>query len=63
MNEPKSLEPISYNKDNWDAKKEIEYGTYLVVRKDGKTHLETFNGSGWAYNENSIEYYYLPKIS
>lgn len=41
----------------------IEYGTYLVVRKDGKTHLETFNGTGWAYNNNSIVAYYLPKIN
>ena len=33
------------------------YGKYLVYRKDGKIHLETWNGSGWAYNESVIEYY------
>lgn len=40
----------------------IPYGRYLVVRKDGKRHLETFNGTGWAYNNNSIVAFYLPKI-
>ncbi len=34
-----------------------EYGKYLVVRKDGKTHWETWNGSGWAYNEKVIRYW------
>lgn len=32
-------------------------GKYLVVRKDGKTHWETWNGSGWAYNGNVIRYW------
>ena len=41
----------------------IEVGRYIVVRKDGKVHLEKFNGSSWAYNNNSIEYFYLPKIN
>jgi hypothetical protein len=41
----------------------IPYGKYLVVRKDGKKHFETFNGTGWAYNDNSIIAFYLPKIS
>jgi hypothetical protein len=27
-----------------------EYGKYLICRKDGKIHWETWNGSGWAYN-------------
>lgn len=40
----------------------IEYGKYLVVRKDGKIHFEVYNGTGWAYNENSITHFYLPKI-
>lgn len=49
-------------KDSW-----IEYNLYnsrppkpdkyLVQRKDGKIHFETWNGSGWAYNENSIKYF------
>lgn len=30
---------------------------YLVQRKDGKVHFETWNGSGWAYNESSIKYF------
>jgi len=31
-----------------------KYGKYFVHRKDGKVHLETWNGSGWAYNEKVI---------
>jgi len=34
-----------------------EYGKYLIVRKDGKMHWETWNGSGWAYNHNEIQYW------
>lgn len=30
---------------------------YLICRKDGKIHWETWNGSGWAYNHNEIRYY------
>lgn len=56
------MKPISYN-NTVECKSKIEYGRYLVVRKDGKKHLETFNGTGWAYNNNSIVAYYLPKIS
>lgn len=41
----------------------IEVGRYIVVRKDGNVHFEKFNGSGWAYNNNSIDYFYLPKIN
>ncbi len=41
----------------------LPYGSYLVIRKDGKTHLETYNGTGWAYNHKVIKYYYLPKIN
>lgn len=55
------LKPIKYEPTP-EHKSNIEYGRYLVVRKDGKKHLETFNGTGWAYNDNSIVYYYLPKI-
>lgn len=39
---------------------------YLVCRKDGKLHWEVWNGSGWAYNENSIEWFatiYKPQKS
>lgn len=38
------------------------YGKYLVVRKDGKTHFEVWNGTGWAYNEKVITHFYLPAI-
>ena len=34
-----------------------KYGKYLICRKDGKIHLETWNGSGWAYNHNEIRYW------
>lgn len=34
---------------------------YLVVRKDGKTHFEMWNGTGWAYNGNCILAYYNEK--
>ena len=48
--------------DTPEYKAKIEYGRYLVVRKDGKKHLETFNSTGWAYNHNSIVAYYTPKV-
>jgi hypothetical protein len=56
------LKPIEYT-NSIEQRKTIEYGRYLVVRKDGKKHLETFNGTGWAYNNNSIVAFYLPKIN
>lgn len=34
-----------------------EYGKYLVFRKDGKIHWETWNGSGFAYNHNEIRFW------
>lgn len=34
-----------------------KYGKYLIYRKDGKIHWETWNGSGWAYNHNEIRYW------
>lgn len=55
------LKPITYE-NTPEHKATIEYGKYLVVRKDGKKHLETFNGTGWSYNDNSIIAYYKPKI-
>ncbi len=35
-----------------------KYGKYLITRKDGKIHWETWNGSGWAYNENVITHWH-----
>ncbi len=40
----------------------LEYGKYLVIRKDGKIHFEVYNGTGWAYNEKVITHFYLPKV-
>lgn len=48
--------PVEYNKQR------IEIGRYIVVRKDGKVHFEMYNGTGFAYNNNSITHYYLPKL-
>ena len=31
-----------------------KYGKYLICRKDGKVHWETWNGSYWAYNGKVI---------
>jgi len=40
-----------------------EYGTYLVIRKDGKMpQKEVWNNTGWAYNHNIITHFYLPKL-
>ena len=58
---PLILNPTKYI-NTPEFKSTIEYGTYLVVRKDGKIHTEIFNRSDWAYNHNSIEYFYLPKL-
>jgi hypothetical protein len=32
-------------------------GKYLVAKKDGQNHWETWNGSGWAYNHNAIVFW------
>lgn len=56
------LKPVKYE-NTMEHKKTIEYGTYLVVRNDGKKHLEIFNNTGWSHNNNSISHYYLPKIN
>lgn len=34
-----------------------ECGKYLICRKDGKIHWETWNGSGWAYNHKEVRYW------
>jgi hypothetical protein len=56
MEIPKTLTAHAYEKNK------LEYGKYLIVRKDGKIHFEVYNGTGFAYNDNSIVFYYLPKI-
>lgn len=55
--------PQDYHIATKDSTKNLQYGKYLVVRKDGKVHIETWNGTGWAYNNDSIVAYYLPKIN
>lgn len=60
MKQPPILLAYPYYRRN---KPVLEYGRYLIVRNNGKTHLETWNGTGWAYNDTAIEFYYLPKIS
>ncbi len=62
MGKPQIMTPVEYT-GSPEQKKTIEYGRYLVMRKDGKMHLETFNGTGWAYHNNAIQWYYLPKIA
>jgi hypothetical protein len=44
----------------WQSFEQIKpliWGKYIVCRKDGKIHLETWNGTGWAYNHNEIKYW------
>jgi hypothetical protein len=60
--DPPIFKPVRYSGDP-EQKATIKYGRYLVVRKDGKRHIETFNGTGWAYNENAIIAFYLPMFS
>jgi hypothetical protein len=50
--------------DNWvdfdfmkAGQRPERYGKYFVRRKDGKVHWETWNGSGWAYNGNTITHF------
>lgn len=57
-----TLTPVLYDKNSTN-KQLIEYGRYLVVKKDGKKFIEIFNTTGWAYNNNSIIAYYLPKLN
>ena len=46
-------------KFNWDdvSTRPTKYGKYLIQRKDGKIHWETWNNSGWTYNHNVIEWW------
>ena len=61
MTKPEVLQPIEFT-DSKDQRKTLTYGTYLVIRKDGKCHKEVWNGTGWAYNHTVIAYFYLPKL-
>ena len=55
---------VLYSVINWVAfdwmkieTRPTKYGKYLITRKDGKIHWETWNGSGWAYNHKEIRYW------
>ena len=43
----------------YESIKPLIYGKYIVCRKDGKIHWETWNGTGWAYNNNEIRYWLI----
>ncbi len=57
---PETLIPHAFKFRETEPK---ESGRYLIIRKDGKAHMEVWNGSGWAYNHNEIRWFYLPKIA
>lgn len=58
-----NMPPTTLTPNKYIQGLKLETGKYLVVRQDGKTHLEKYNGTGWAYNDKVIEYFYTPKIS
>jgi hypothetical protein len=47
----------AYEWQEFPKERPEKYGKYLIVRKDGKEHWETWNGTGWAYNHNEIRYW------
>lgn len=48
-------------KEKWNIyphTKPTKYGRYLVYRKGcDKIHFETWNNTGWAYNNNTITHW------
>ena len=56
---PREENPIKWrtftiwNRDTWPT----EYGKYLVKLHDDRVIVETFNGTGWAYNHKLISKY------
>lgn len=53
---------MKWIKYNWNVIKSrpSNSGRYLVYRqKCGKYHLEVWNGSGWASNNNDITHYLI----
>lgn len=56
--------PTNWIKYNWNdiESRPKQYGRYEVYRKGcDKQHYETWNGSGWAYNNNTITYFRVIK--
>ena len=48
----KDLEPVEWM--SYPENRPPCYGKYLIERKDGKIHWETYNGTGFAYNNTVI---------
>lgn len=55
--------PRVYKPYLYTSQLKLEVCRYIVMRKDGKVHFEAYNGTGFAYNNNSITHYYLPRIA
>ena len=54
IHQPNSI--VSWKK--YPEEKPTEYGTYIVYRKGcDKQHFETWNNTGWAYNNNDITHW------
>lgn len=53
-----NMEWIAFDHDKKETRP-TKYGKYLICRKDGKIHFETWNGTGWSYNHNEIRFYAL----
>ena len=47
---------VKYNWEHLETRP-TKYGKYFIMRKDGKIHWETWNGTGFAYNNSSIIYW------
>lgn len=47
---------VKYDFSNIESRPK-KTGKYFVHRKDGKVHWETWNGSGFAYNNNVITHW------
>lgn len=48
---------IPYDWKPYPANKPDKYGKYLIMRKDGKIHWETWNNLNWAYNSDVITHF------
>ncbi len=48
---------IKYNFMSLENRPKESGKKYFVHRKDGKLHWETWNGTGFAYNNNSITHF------
>ena len=53
----KTIEWKEYSWDNEESHPKKPGIKYLIHRKDGKVHWETWNGTNWAYNGAVITHY------